>query len=142
MPWLLLTSALFAVGMLIDKRIVRPKSLAQEAFDIETQKLVAEAVKHDTLEIRGWFYCNPKTKDSLGSFEFSAKRIKPSNIVLLGEKRVADGQLVQSIIEVGTVMTAQNKTESTRTPFYVTQKNFKILQEIVNQVKGHHMTLL
>ena len=142
MPWYVLTGIFFATGMYISRKATKTKSLQQEAFDKEIQKLIEEAVQHDTLEIRGWFYCSPKTKDSVGSFEFSAKRIKPSNIVLLGEKRHVDGQIVQSIIEVGTVITAQNKTVSTQTPFYVTQKNFQILQEIVSQVKGHHMTLL
>jgi hypothetical protein len=142
LPWLAVTGVLFVAGMYADKKFVKTKSLQEEAFDMEIQKIVKEAVETDTLDIRGWFYQNPKSKDQLGAYQFGAKRLKPSNLVLLGEKRMESGQIVMSVIEVGTKINSQNKVESTHSPFYVTQKNFTILQEIVSQVKGHHTTLL
>jgi hypothetical protein len=142
LPWLVVTGVLFAAGMYADKKLVKTKSLQEEVFDMEIKKLIKEAVDTDSLDIRGWFYQNPKTKEQIGSYIFGAKRIKPSNLVMLGEKRMEGGQIVMSVIEVGTKINPQNKVESTHSPFYVTQKNFTILQEIVSQVKGHNTTLL
>jgi hypothetical protein len=143
MPILILLAAGIAAGLYKfgDVKLNSAKSLEDDAYEKNVQLLIKEAIEYDSLDVRCWVYNAPKSKDEVGEYGFTAKRVKPSELVLLGETRKTDGKIVRSVIEIRTEVNKDKKVESTRTPFYVTEKNFKILQEIVSQVKGSCMIL-
>ncbi len=128
--------ALFTSAVVLARAFPEKPAPITAADEIAKASAIDAAVLNDTCMIRGWFYHSPKSKDSKGEYLLSAKRVTPSELDLIGEKRYMDGTFVFSV--VNNAVNTPGAAKLVNAPFYVNDDVFKTLQEIAARQGNTH----